>query len=63
MMRKEADSIRLFFVPSARLSLAQLRALPTVPIEIDIHCVMGWSKPDTYWQGVQFKSSSNTSRL
>ena len=34
------------------LSLAQLRALPTVEVTTDIHCVTKWSKFDTHWKGV-----------
>ncbi len=36
-------------------SFAEFRALPTVTITTDIHCVTRWSKFDTQWQGVQFK--------
>ena len=31
---------------------AELRALPSEPITVDIHCVTRWSKLDTKWEGV-----------
>lgn len=36
-------------------SFAEFRALPTVHITTDIHCVTRWSKLDTNWEGVRFK--------
>ena len=39
----------------ARFSFAEFRALPTIEIVTDIHCVTRWSKLDTRWEGVQFK--------
>jgi DMSO/TMAO reductase YedYZ molybdopterin-dependent catalytic subunit len=39
----------------ARLSFDEFRALPTVQITTDIHCVTRWSKLDTRWEGVRFK--------
>jgi DMSO/TMAO reductase YedYZ molybdopterin-dependent catalytic subunit len=39
----------------ARFSFAEFRALPTMTITTDIHCVTRWSKLDTRWEGVQFK--------
>ena len=39
----------------ARFSFAEFRALPTVQITTDIHCVTRWSKLDTSWEGVRFK--------
>ncbi len=39
----------------ARFSFAEFRALPTVEIVTDIHCVTRWSKLDTRWQGVRFR--------
>lgn len=39
----------------ARLSFAEFRALPTVEVVMDIHCVTRWSKLDTRWEGVQFR--------
>lgn len=38
-----------------RLSFSEFRALPTITITTDIHCVTRWSKLDTHWEGVQFK--------
>lgn len=38
----------------ARLSFAEFRALPTVQVTTDIHCVTRWSKLDTTWEGVRF---------
>ncbi len=38
----------------ARFSFAEFRALPTITITTDIHCVTRWSKLDTTWRGVQF---------
>ncbi|HEU5011473.1 MAG TPA: sulfite oxidase-like oxidoreductase [Roseiflexaceae bacterium] len=40
----------------ARFSFTEFRALPTIQIETDIHCVTRWSKLDTHWEGVQFKA-------
>jgi DMSO/TMAO reductase YedYZ molybdopterin-dependent catalytic subunit len=37
-----------------KLSFAEFRALPTIEITTDIHCVTRWSKLDTTWTGVQF---------
>jgi DMSO/TMAO reductase YedYZ molybdopterin-dependent catalytic subunit len=38
----------------ARLSFAEFRALPTIAVTTDIHCVTRWSKLDTAWEGVRF---------
>jgi DMSO/TMAO reductase YedYZ molybdopterin-dependent catalytic subunit len=38
----------------ARFSFRAFRALPTVTITTDIHCVTRWSKLDTVWEGVRF---------
>lgn len=40
---------------SAMLTYAEFRALPTIQVVTDIHCVTRWSKLDTHWEGVQFK--------
>ncbi len=37
------------------LSYAEFLALPTMRIVADIHCVTGWSKLDTVWEGVPFQ--------
>src|SRR5438309_2919882 len=36
------------------LSWADVVALPTVEVTVDIHCVTKWSKFDTPWKGVPF---------
>ncbi len=38
----------------ARFSFAEFRALPTIQVTTDIHCVTRWSKLDTHWEGIQF---------
>ncbi|MGB9737635.1 MAG: sulfite oxidase-like oxidoreductase [Chloroflexus aggregans] len=38
-----------------RFSFLEFRALPTVTIKTDIHCVTRWSKLDTVWEGVSFR--------
>jgi DMSO/TMAO reductase YedYZ molybdopterin-dependent catalytic subunit len=38
----------------ARFGFAEFRALPTISVTTDIHCVTRWSKLDTTWEGVQF---------
>jgi DMSO/TMAO reductase YedYZ molybdopterin-dependent catalytic subunit len=38
----------------ARFSFTEFRALPTVEVTLDIHCVTRWSKLDTTWRGVRF---------
>lgn len=38
-----------------RFSFKEFRALPTIELTTDIHCVTRWSKLDTRWEGVQFK--------
>lgn len=37
------------------LTLDELKALPSVSLTFDIHCVTKWSKFDTTWQGVRVK--------
>ncbi len=37
----------------------QFTALPTVRVITDIHCVTGWSKLDTVWEGVVFSELMN----
>jgi len=37
------------------LTYEQITALPTVRIVADIHCVTGWSKLDTVWEGVALR--------
>jgi DMSO/TMAO reductase YedYZ molybdopterin-dependent catalytic subunit len=38
-----------------RLRFAEIRAMPTIEVITDIHCVSRWSKLDTRWEGVQFR--------
>jgi len=38
------------------LSFDELRALPSTEWRGDIHCVTRWSKKETIWRGVSFKS-------
>ena len=38
-----------------RLSFADLQSLPNRDEVVDIHCVTGWSKLDTRWEGVPFR--------
>jgi DMSO/TMAO reductase YedYZ molybdopterin-dependent catalytic subunit len=38
------------------LTFDELRALPSIEWRGDIHCVTRWSKKDTIWRGVPFKS-------
>ena len=47
-------SLRIFgeVEREVRLSWEDLRALPSVEITTDIHCVTKWSKFDTPWRGV-----------
>ena len=44
------------------LSYDEFTALPTVRIVADIHCVTGWSKLDTMWEGVPFKKMMELAR-
>jgi DMSO/TMAO reductase YedYZ molybdopterin-dependent catalytic subunit len=48
--------LRLFGVVAQerRLTWDELRALPEVEVECDIHCVTKWTKLDTRWTGVRF---------
>jgi DMSO/TMAO reductase YedYZ molybdopterin-dependent catalytic subunit len=34
------------------LNYNEFKALPKIKVHADIHCVTGWSKLDTYWEGV-----------
>ncbi len=38
-----------------RWSWPQFTAIPTVTLTVDIHCVTGWSKFDTVWEGPRFR--------
>ncbi len=33
----------------------QIMALPRIRITLDLHCVTGWSKMDTHWEGISFR--------
>jgi len=38
------------------LSYQELRALPTVTVDADMHCVTGWTTLDNTWEGVSFRT-------
>lgn len=40
----------------AEFSFEQFRALPTQQVKTDIHCVTRWSKLDTIWEGILFRT-------
>ena len=39
-----------------RFSFDEFRALPTAEVRTDIHCVTRWSKLDTVWEGIPFRT-------
>jgi DMSO/TMAO reductase YedYZ molybdopterin-dependent catalytic subunit len=39
-----------------RFTFEEFRALPTTQVMSDIHCVTRWSKFDTTWEGIPFKT-------
>ena len=41
------------------ITLDELKALPAVTVETDIHCVTKWSKFDTHWTGVSIAELLN----
>ena len=45
------------------LRWAEFRALPTVQVTQDIHCVTRWSKLDTAWEGVPFRHIAEVAGL
>lgn len=47
----------------ARLSYADLRALPQVRRTADFHCVEGWSVKDAPWGGVEFRALFSRVRI
>ncbi|MGQ9600743.1 MAG: sulfite oxidase-like oxidoreductase [Anaerolineae bacterium] len=53
--------LRLFGLVEEEISFTygQFTALPTVKIVADVHCVTGWSKLDTVWEGVAFRELLN----
>jgi DMSO/TMAO reductase YedYZ molybdopterin-dependent catalytic subunit len=38
------------------LSFQELRALPAVTVDADMHCVTGWTTLDNTWEGVPFRA-------
>jgi DMSO/TMAO reductase YedYZ molybdopterin-dependent catalytic subunit len=38
------------------LSYQELRSLPTVTVDADMHCVTGWTTLDNTWEGVSFRT-------
>jgi DMSO/TMAO reductase YedYZ molybdopterin-dependent catalytic subunit len=38
------------------LSYEELRALPNVRVDADMHCVTGWTTLDNSWEGVSFRT-------
>ena len=38
------------------LSYEELRALPHVTVDADMHCVTGWTTLDNTWEGVAFRT-------
>jgi DMSO/TMAO reductase YedYZ molybdopterin-dependent catalytic subunit len=38
------------------LTYQELRALPTVTVDADMHCVTGWTTLDNTWEGVAFRT-------
>jgi DMSO/TMAO reductase YedYZ molybdopterin-dependent catalytic subunit len=39
-----------------RFTFDEFRALPTAEVHTDIHCVTRWSKLDTTWEGIPFRT-------
>lgn len=44
------------------LSYAELKALPTVTVKADMHCVTGWTTLDNEWEGVAFTTIADLAR-
>ena len=38
------------------LTYAELKVLPTVTVDADMHCVTGWTTLDNAWTGVSFRT-------
>lgn len=55
---RETWDLRVFGLVAdpVTISYDQLLALPATRIVADIHCVTGWSKLDTIWEGVLFRN-------
>ncbi len=49
--------LRIFGLVKAPLHLSyeDILAMPRVRVIADVHCVTGWSKLDSEWEGVQFR--------
>jgi DMSO/TMAO reductase YedYZ molybdopterin-dependent catalytic subunit len=47
---------------AADWSWEEFRALPSVTLTTDFHCVTGWSKLDNEWEGVAFREVSERVR-
>ena len=45
------------------LRWAELLALPSVEVTLDVHCVTRWSKLDTTWQGVSLSHLAEVAQL
>ena len=41
-----------------RLTYEELRSMPTVTVDADMHCVTGWTTLDNTWEGVPFRAYS-----
>jgi DMSO/TMAO reductase YedYZ molybdopterin-dependent catalytic subunit len=54
---REKWDLRIFGLVEDPITMSynQLLELPTTRIVADIHCVTGWSKLDTTWEGVLFR--------
>lgn len=46
-----------------RLTMEDILAMPRTREVVDIHCVTGWSKLDTVWEGVRFRDLMARIRL
>ena len=45
-----------------RLRYEELRALPTIAVDADMHCVTGWTTLDNTWEGVAFRTIRDMAR-
>ena len=39
-----------------KLTYAELKALPNVKVDADMHCVTGWTTLDNVWEGISFRA-------
>jgi DMSO/TMAO reductase YedYZ molybdopterin-dependent catalytic subunit len=44
------------------LTYADLKALPTVTVDADMHCVTGWTTLDNAWTGVSFRTLADRAK-